>query len=176
MDCSRIDDSNKFWSIVEKKMGCIVPKYLRNILRLRGFDDSFSVSSITKDDIESFTQFAKTSMKNMIPDKADQLEYYFHSSYAETPENFEIAPVHLKLLQAIVKFINEQVVIHGHEYFNFHSIEPATFVKVKPRASKLNKKLNCKSKKNFLVIKNRLNCRESADENKQRSQFDLYSV
>lgn len=169
MDTSRIDDSNKFWNIIENKMGCIVPKYIRNILRLRGFDDPVSISTITKDDIEAFKKFAKTIMKDMIPAGADPLEYYFHTAYAETPQTFEIAPGHVNLLVSIVQFIKEQTVIHGHQYFNFHSTEAVKPMKDqgKSRAGKLNK-----SSKNFLLIKSRL----KTCENQQRMQTRTYFI
>lgn len=153
MDCSRIDDSNKFWSVIETKMGCIVPNYVRNILRLRGFDDAVSVSKITKDDIEALKHFAKNSMNDMIPSNANRLDYYFLAVYEKNPEAFEIAPGHVKLLESIIDFIKEKTVIHGHEYFNFYSIEPTQPVKVqgKGRAGKLNKTF--RTKKNFLLVK-----------------------
>lgn len=128
-------------------MGCIVPNYVRNILRLRGFDDAVSVSKITKDDIESLKHFAKNSKSN-----ANRLDYYFLAVYEKKPEDFEIAPGHVKLLESIIDFIKEKTVNHCHEYFNFYSIEPTQPVKVqgKGRAGKLNKTF--RTKKNFLLV------------------------
>lgn len=90
-------DVDKFWDLIDVKLGCNVPKYIQNILLLNGFDKALSVKTITIDDIEYFQEYARNDMHKRIPKNADLSEYY--GLFCETPKEFVFLRGHLRLLQ-----------------------------------------------------------------------------
>jgi len=107
---------------VERKQAIIFPQYLRNILKLRGYDSASTVTAITKEDIETnFEKFAKTDMKQYIGQN-NKNDYY---SIFGTPEKFQIIPGHKILLHKVVQFVTEMTNHYGIDYFNFY-LSPTT--------------------------------------------------
>lgn len=116
---NRDNDVESFWNFMERKMAIIFPTYLRNILKLRGYDNAVSVKAITTDDIENnFEIFAKTSMTNRIPKNGNHEDYF---SIYDGPDDFEIIPGHKILLAEVVEYIKEMTNLHGKDYFNFYT-------------------------------------------------------
>lgn len=114
---------DKFWSLIEAKMGCNVPKYLQNLLKLRGYENAISIQTITKEDIDELTTYAKSEeMKARIPVDCDPKDY-FGDYFWSTPENFYVLPGHVKLLLKIVDFINITLATKGYDFF---SVKPKT--------------------------------------------------
>lgn len=110
--CDRsIDIANKFWELIEKQMGCMIPMYLKNILRLRGFENAASIKTLTGDDYKDLQTFAQTKMAKFIPSGARLDDYYY--IFWKEPDTFEILPGHVRLLDEIVKHINMHTSIRG---------------------------------------------------------------
>lgn len=66
-----MSDVNKFWDLLESKMGCSIPKYLQNILAMRGYENAVSISMMTVEDIKELQSYVKTDeMKERVPDNA----------------------------------------------------------------------------------------------------------
>ncbi|KAJ6642128.1 hypothetical protein Bhyg_07074, partial [Pseudolycoriella hygida] len=108
-------DIEKFWDLLELKLGCSVPKYVQNILTLNGFDSVLSIKTITSDDIEYFRNYARSEMNRRIPMNANLNDYY--GSYSDTPTEFEFLRGHIRLLEQIVLLINEIIATKGPEFF-----------------------------------------------------------
>lgn len=70
--------SNKkdFRKLIELKMGCGVPLHIQNIFALNGFENAVSIKTITKDDFDTFTNFARNDMHKRIPEDSDLKEFY----------------------------------------------------------------------------------------------------
>lgn len=95
--------SDNFWKLLESQMDCSVPLYIKNILRLRGFDNALSVRTLTVKDIDSLETFARTKMSKYIASGADLKDYYH--IFSKEPESFEILPGHIRLLNEIVRHV-----------------------------------------------------------------------
>lgn len=115
---NRDGDVENFWNLIERKMSIIFPTYLRNILKLRGYDSAGSIKFITEEDVANFENFARTAMVNRLPENSNKADYF--SVYTD-PADFEIIPGHKILLQEVVAFIKEMTEEHGNNYFNFYN-------------------------------------------------------
>lgn len=110
------ENSNLFWDVIEAKMG-EVPNYLKNILKLRGYENAVSIQTIEEADIESFHNFLKSDdMKSRVTLNAIKEDYY--GVFWETPATAYILPGHVKFLEQIVAFVNITLVTKGYDYFN----------------------------------------------------------
>ncbi len=103
MSTDKMNEPTDFWKAIETDINCSVPTYLKNILRLRGFDNHLSITTLTDKDIMSLETFARTKMEKYIPSDANRSNYYH--MFAEDRESFEILPGHIRLLKEIVKRI-----------------------------------------------------------------------
>lgn len=111
----RDENLNEFWKLIEKS-GFKVPRYLQNILKLRGYEDEKSIRTISDEDIQGFQTYATSKMKNFIPADADLRDYY--NDYSTEPESFEIVPGHQQLLKAMVNYVNEKIRSEGSSFFS----------------------------------------------------------
>ncbi|KAJ6642670.1 hypothetical protein Bhyg_07623 [Pseudolycoriella hygida] len=96
-------DLDKFWNVIEVKMGCNVPKHIQNILALNGYENAVSIKTITSEDMRSIQIFAQTTMKDRIPEDSNLEDYY--GSFGLTPDKFAFLPGYIKLIEEIVSFI-----------------------------------------------------------------------
>ncbi|XP_037035919.1 maternal protein tudor-like [Bradysia coprophila] len=93
-----------FWNLVEAQVRCTIPTYVKNLLRLRGFDNALSVKALTDEDLKSLETFARTKMWMYIPPGANDKDYYH--MFSSDPESFEILPGHVKMLKEIAKQVD----------------------------------------------------------------------
>lgn len=107
--------TGKFWNFIEKNMGCVIPKYLKNILKLCGFDNAQSIKTLTDSDFSHLVTFAKVKMNKFIPVGSDPQDYYH--IFSKNPEDFEILFGHVRLLEQLVKYINLMTELHGLSFF-----------------------------------------------------------
>lgn len=110
------DFVDQFWTLLEKNMGCMIPSYLKHVLRVRGYDNAPSIGTLTTADIEKIQAYFQTKLKSGAVRNVDRA-MFFHS-YHNDADDFEILPGHLKLLEKIVTFINSMTEIHGSAYFD----------------------------------------------------------
>lgn len=127
MDESQADFTDQFWQLIEHNMGCVVPLYLQQILRVRGYDNAASIGTLTRDDIQQLQEFFKQKLKKNAEKDSSQdanqnlnQKKFFHAFHNDSDE-FEILPGHLKLLDKIVSYINTMTESHGPGYFNHRS-------------------------------------------------------
>lgn len=107
----------KFWDLIEVKLGCNVPIYVQNILALNGYENALSIKTLTSEDMEYLRNYARNDMHNRIPEGANLSDYY--GPFSERPKEFEFLRGHLKLMEQLVLLINETILSKGHEYFSF---------------------------------------------------------
>lgn len=108
-----------FWQLIESKMGPI-PNYLKNLLKLMGYESAISIKTIERNDIDSFQKYLTSAdMRKRVPANA-QMEDFFGVRW-ETPENAIILPGHIKLIEQIVEFVNLTLATKGYEYFTVKS-------------------------------------------------------
>lgn len=110
-----MSDSESFWSLIESKLACSVPKHIQNILSLNGYESAVSIKTITYDDITELQEFAQTSMKSRIPAGANLEDFY--GPFQDQPEGFRFLSGHKKLLQEIVAFVKSKISTAGPEFF-----------------------------------------------------------
>lgn len=116
-----MSDVNKFWEVIETKLGCNVPKYIQNILALNGYDTALSIRTITMEDVQYLENYARNDMKNRIPQDADQKDYY--GSFVDNPKEFSFLRGHVKLLQEIVSYIKTMTASKGADFFSVKKIK-----------------------------------------------------
>lgn len=100
----RADHQNdQFWKLIESQMGYSIPVYIKNILRLRGFETATTIKTLTAKDYEDLEVFARTKMEKYVPFGASREDYY--NIFSREPEAFEILPGHIKLLNQAVEHL-----------------------------------------------------------------------
>lgn len=112
-----MSDLDKFWNLIETKLGCNVPKHIQNILALNGYENAVSIKTLKSVDIQNLEKFVKEGMKSRIPKDAELSEYY--GCFASSPVDFVFLPGYRKLLEEIVDFINAKTSSDGPEFFAF---------------------------------------------------------
>ncbi|KAG4076937.1 hypothetical protein HA402_015924 [Bradysia odoriphaga] len=96
--------TDDFWNLVEAQVRFTIPTYVKNLLRLRGYDNALSVKTLTDEDLKSLETFARTKMWMYIPPGANDKDYYH--IFSSDPESFEILPGHVKMLKEIAKQVD----------------------------------------------------------------------
>lgn len=114
-----MSDLEKFWNIIEVKMGCNVPKHIQNILALNGYENAVSIKTLTSEDFNQLQSFARSDMYKRIPENSDLKDYY--GSFYSTPEEFIFLPGYIKLIEEIVSFIKCKTASEGPNFFVFKS-------------------------------------------------------
>lgn len=112
-----MSDVERFWNVIEMKMGCNVPKHIQNILALNGYENAVSIKTLTPQDITELEVFARSGMESQIPEHANKLDYY--GSYATKPKEFIFLPGYKRLIIEIISFIKEKTTLHGPDFFVF---------------------------------------------------------
>lgn len=101
------NDCHEFWNSVESITGFVVPTYIRNVLKLHGFDSAMSLKLIDEDDIKEMENFAKSGgMLRTLVNGENKSDFYgpFVKSIAE----FQILRGYRKVLLDISAFIREK--------------------------------------------------------------------
>lgn len=112
------------WNAIEKITG-IIPKYLKNILELNGYDTPVVIQNITDEDILFFENFAKNEMENVIPPGADLADYY--DRFSTNKENFQILRGHKKLLHSMASVVKKKINETGVSFFTTPSFSDNLF-------------------------------------------------
>lgn len=132
--------TEKFWNLIDEHMGCRVPSYVKNILRLRGFDNAACIKTLTDEDYKEFETFARTKMAKFIPSGSNLKDYYH--VFSEEPNEFEFLPGHIRLLKEIAKYITVMTASHDPTFFDPDSMLEKTVHHPSTRRSQELLKLN----------------------------------
>lgn len=93
--------ADQLWGYIEGKLYCNVPKYIKNLLRVRGLDDPASLQSIDDDIIKQLEVFVKNGgLTPFIPNSATNLKDFF-GIFHQFQQDFEILPGH----KVCIKFL-----------------------------------------------------------------------
>lgn len=112
-----VDDVDKFWNMVETKMGCTIPKYLQNLLAMRCYENAHSIKTNTLDDIQEMQKYIRsTEMMERVPKNADSRDYF--GVFWATPNKSYVLPGHLKLILEVVEFLKLSIISKGMDYFS----------------------------------------------------------
>lgn len=111
-----IDFTDQFWLFIETNMGCTVPKYLKHILRIRGYDNAASIGTLNLSDIQQLQEFIRVKLEKTPTQNVDREKFY--PQYHDDSDPFEILPGHIKLLEKVVSYVNSMSEQHGAGYFN----------------------------------------------------------
>lgn len=111
------DFTDQFWRLLEKSMGCVVPIYLKYILRARGYDTAASIGTLTTEDIQKLQGFFQAKLQKDNGQDSNR-KHFFHAFHNDSDE-FEILPGHVKLLEQIVSHVNSMNESRGLGYFDY---------------------------------------------------------
>lgn len=91
MDDTPKDYTDKFWNLLESNMGCLVPSYLKHILRIRGYDNPASIGTLTKKDIDGMQEYFKNKFKSDAGRTINR-QIFFHNYHSKFVQSvFEVS-------------------------------------------------------------------------------------
>lgn len=103
----RKDACNEFWDNIESITDFVVPTYVRNILKLNGFDSAATVQLIDEDDLKQIDNFGKSGgIHRILPTNTDLSDFY--GPFLNSKEDFHILQGHRKVLLNISAFIRDK--------------------------------------------------------------------
>lgn len=91
------------WHIIETGIGQKVPVYLKNIMRLEGYDTTITIQKMSADNIKELELFGRTEMLKFIKEGEKHNDYF--DKYHICPSEFRIPTGHKVLLSEIQKFV-----------------------------------------------------------------------
>jgi len=100
-------DTITMWHIIEKGIGQKVPVYLRNIMRLEGYDSAVTIEKMSTDTVKELELFARTEMLKFIKESEKHSDYF--DKYHICPSEFRISAGHKILLSEIQKFVTNKL-------------------------------------------------------------------
>lgn len=110
-------NADEFWGYVEGKLHCSVPKYIKNLLRIKCLDDPISVQAIDSSVIEQLELFVQSGGLNpFIPDGTTDLKD-FYGIFHHVPHKFKITVGSKILLNLVVEYVTEQVNTKGPDFY-----------------------------------------------------------
>ncbi|XP_037028667.1 uncharacterized protein LOC119068911 [Bradysia coprophila] len=110
-------NADEFWGYVEGKLHCNVPKYIKNILRIKCLDDPISLQDIDDTVIEQLESFVQSGgLTPFIPDNTTDLKE-FYGIFHQVPNKFKITVGSKILLKLIVAYVTEQVNTKGPNFY-----------------------------------------------------------
>lgn len=89
-------ESEHFWNEVEKILKCSFPKYIKNLMSIRGFDNKISILELDNTDINDIENFVRDDLKTFLPENANPRDFY--GLYENNKKNFKFLPGHIKLI------------------------------------------------------------------------------
>lgn len=95
------------WHIIETGIGLKVPVYLKNIMRLEGYNTTIAIQRLSVDNIKELELFGRTEMLKFIK-KGEKHSDYF-DKYHICPSEFHIPTGHKVLLSEIQKFVTNKL-------------------------------------------------------------------
>lgn len=102
---------------LEHMMQCEVPKFSRNLLKLKGFHNVVSIKEMEKADIDDLEAFAQSdAILRCIPKEADLGDYF--GDYASNVQSFELAIGYKKMLREIIDFTYSKYSTEGPQFFD----------------------------------------------------------
>lgn len=149
--------SDLFWDLIQVKMQCEVPIYLRNLLHLNGFSNVVSVKEMDDEDITELENFVKTEkLKSLLPERYNPTDYF--GQYADA-SSFEIPRGTRKMLKEISRYASEKWNSEGAAFFDPLDISNKMVLKTLDCSSRLgNINLDRNSKgNNFTSNRNQVN-------------------
>lgn len=96
-----------FWMMLNQKTGRTMPTYLKNALRMNGFDDCYSIQLITNDDIDFLENFIKNEVEIYIKSTDNKRDFY--NEFHDKIHLFKIVRGHRMKLLELAKFVKEKL-------------------------------------------------------------------
>lgn len=101
------DKFDSFWKILYQKTGRIMPTYLKNAMRINGFDDMHTIQLMTNDDVDFLEAFIKTEVESYIKPADDRRDFYHE--FHDKVHLFKIVRGHRMKLLELAKFLKDKL-------------------------------------------------------------------
>lgn len=95
------------WTKIEKDLALNVPKYIKNITKLNGYNDAVTFQLINEEIIAEMEVFARDEMIDLMDVGAIKKDYY-HLFWNNTSK-FKFVSGHKKLILMVSKYVKEKV-------------------------------------------------------------------
>lgn len=89
------------WARIERVCGT-VPIYLKNLLKMCGYEQESSLRSLNDDDFVDMERFAREELIHLVP----LTQFYFHIFCNDPAREFRLVPGHRKLLLQMSAYLN----------------------------------------------------------------------
>lgn len=110
-------NADEFWGYVEKKLHCNVPKYIKNLLRIKCLDDPISIQAIDSSvmlQLEAFVQSG--GLTPFIPDDATDLKDYY-GVFHSVPDKFKFTAGSKIILNLVSEYVTGEVYTKGPNFY-----------------------------------------------------------
>lgn len=107
---------NEFWDGVEQETGSKIPKYLKNVLIMNGYNNTFSLSKIDDDKIASIEAMVREDLSDLLP--LDAVKKFYYGLYENKPEKFKVLSGHVILLKDLSAFYGKKAFFKPQENQN----------------------------------------------------------
>lgn len=106
-DSQAKDACNKFWEYIESETGSHIPMYIRNLLKLNGFNSAMSIKLLDEEDLKEIENMVQTgAIKNVVPNATDLKEYL--GPFNDTAEHFSFLRGYKKMLLSISSYVRDK--------------------------------------------------------------------
>ncbi|XP_055624026.1 uncharacterized protein LOC129767320 isoform X2 [Toxorhynchites rutilus septentrionalis] len=89
------------WGRIERVCG-LVPIYLKNLLKMCGYEQESSLRNLNDDDFVDMERFAREELIHLVP----PTQFYFHIFCNDPAREFRLVPGHRKLLLQMSAYLN----------------------------------------------------------------------
>lgn len=100
------NESQYFWSLLERENGVKLPLYLKNILSFNHYDNALSFGQLDEQAIGDLEKFAAQEMTEYLDENADLKSFY--GNYFRNPQKFKFMLGDRHLLRRLVEFVRQK--------------------------------------------------------------------
>lgn len=97
------DFEDDFYSHIEKSLNTQIPVYLKNLLKINGYNSKIVLKNIGNNDFEAIENFAKNDLVEIIP--KSEYKNFYGPYFFNSPNKFKITAGDKKLIQIISDFL-----------------------------------------------------------------------
>lgn len=109
-----------FWEQIEGKLSTCIPTYIRNLMKIQGYDNIVSLKRMSKEDIDFLDDYGKSEKyEKRIPRDAEKADYYGSS---QDKNDFEIPRGHRKLFDEMIEIAQKIAFLSSKKGFFIHSL------------------------------------------------------
>lgn len=100
-----------FWNCIEEHFSLDVPKYIKNIFAVTGYDNALVIRSLDDEALSEIEEFVRNHSDSISPEDEDKKQYYH--VYHNHPSKFKFVEGHKVLIRLIVAYVTTTIIEKG---------------------------------------------------------------